>query len=257
MPKYWPKLAKTKTEQKDLSLIQFEAPLSTLLKYKKNNFSILGASGAICPETGWNEPPLHSFSLIGFGYKIVGKSLPTAEEVSREILWRPQTLIIPTKADKPLNFLENYSLFDIDTEPIQIKDLVVFPLVTRNRDLTISLWQYYRDKNQSFNIVDELRNGLKIEIKQNCWAYIDKEDNEIIVFEDWLEGLQERYEFEMPIPHGQQILINNEFLNSLLENNNLRLGFLLKTTFRDKKYSYDKIRVVNNYDLLGISNIIT
>ncbi len=257
MPKYWPKLAKTKTEQKDLSLIQFKTPVSTLLKYKENNFSILGASGAICPETGWYESPSHSFSLIGFGYKVIGKNLPTAEEVSREILWSPQTLIIPTKADRPLNFLENYPLFDVHTEPIQIKDLVVFPLVTRNKDLTIGLWQYYRDKNQSFNIVDELRNSLKIEIKQNRWAYIDKEDNEIIVFEDWLDGLQERYEFEMPIPHGQQILINNEFLNSLLENNNLRLGFLLKTTFRNKKYSYDEIEVINDYDLLGISNIIT
>lgn len=259
MPKYWPKLAKAKTTdatKKDISLIQFEAPINTLLDHKENDFAILGASGAICPETGWSESPLHSFSLIGFGYKVVGRDLPTPEEISQEILWSPQTIIIPTNANKPLNFLENHSHYDMHSEPIQIKDLIVFPFITRNRDLTISFWQYFKDKNQSFNIVDELRNDLEIKIEQNHWAYIDKENNEIFVFKDWLEGLQERYEFEIPIPHGQQILINDKFLNEILKENNLRLGYLLKTTFRDKSYSYDEIKSVDNFELFNVSNII-
>lgn len=256
MPKYWPKLAKTKTKQKDLFLIQFETPVSTLIKHKKNSSLILSASGAICPETRWNESPSHTFSLISFGYKLVGKELPTPEEVSQEILWRPQTITIPINANKPLNFLENSHYFDINSEPMQIKDLVVYPLITRNRDLTISFWQYFKDKNQSLNIVDELRNGLKIKIKNNSWVYIDKHNDEIIVFEDWLEGLEERYEFEMPIPHGQQIFVNEEFINKKLEENGLRLGYLLKTTFRDKSYSYDKIKTVDSFELLNVSNII-
>ncbi len=259
MPKYWPKLAETKTTdtaKKDIALIQFEIPIKTLTKHKENNFVILGASGAICPETGWSESPLHSFSLIGFGYKVVGKDLPTPEEISKEILWNPQTIIIPTSANKPLNFLENHPHFDIHSDPIQIKDLIIFPLITRNRDLTISFWQYFKDKNQSLNIIDALRNDLVIKIEQNHWSYIDKDNNEIIIFEDWLEGLQERYEFEMPIPHGQQVFIDEVFLNSILKDNNLRLGHLLKTTFRDKSYSYDEIKTVNNYELLNISSII-
>lgn len=259
MPKYWPKLAKSKTTdatKKNISLIQFEAPINTLINHKENDFAVLGASGAICPETGWSESPLHSFSLIGFGYKVVGRDLPTPEEISQEILWSPQTKIIPTNANKPLNFLENYSHYDIYSEPIQIKDLIVFPFITRNRDLTISFWQYFKDENQSFNIVDELRNDLEIKIEQNHWAYIDKENNEIFVFKDWLEGLQERYEFEIPIPHGQQVFIDENFLNGILKDSDLRLGYLLKTTFRDKSYSYDEIKSVNNFELLNVSNII-
>src|SRR3989339_565647 len=259
MPGYWPKFKNAKTSdttKKDISLIKFETSIDTLIKHKENNFVIIGASGAICPGTGWDESPLHSFSLIGFAYRVVGKNLPAPEEVSQKILWNPQTIILPTRAKKPLNFLENHPYFDIHSEPIQIKDLMLFPLITRNRDMTISFWQYYKDKNQSFNIIDELRNDLEIKIKQNHWAYVNKENNEIIVFKDWLEGLQERYEFEIPIPHGQQVLINDKFLNKVLKENNLRLGFLLKTTFRDKSYSYDEIKKADSFELLNVSNII-
>src|SRR3989339_886017 len=76
MPGYWPKFKNAKTSdttKKDISLIKFETSIDTLIKHKENNFVIIGASGAICPGTGWDESPLHSFSLIGFAYRVVGK----------------------------------------------------------------------------------------------------------------------------------------------------------------------------------------
>ena len=83
------------------------------------------------------ENPTHSFSLIGFGYKVLGADLPEAEDVTKEILYAPQTLLIPTKADYPLDFLKNFVHFNIHSDSVQLKGLIVYPLVTRNRDLTI------------------------------------------------------------------------------------------------------------------------
>lgn len=259
MPEWWPQLTNdgtTKKKENDFSIIQFKEPIENIIKYKKYGNIILGAEGAICPVGGWQESPTHSFTLIAFGYEVLGENLPNPEEVAKEIFHIPQTLSFSTKAEKPLNFLENFVHFDIHSEPLQIKDLVIFPLLTRNRDLTISLWQYFKDKNQSFHIVDELRSDLKIVIRNNKWIYEDGDKNEKIIFEDWLEGLQERYEFEMPIPQGHQALINEVFLTKNLKEKNLRLGFILKTTFRDKKYSYDDIKIVNNFKFLNVSNII-
>jgi len=258
VPEWWPKLigSKDSGKKEKLSTIQLKEPIENIIKYNKNNKIVLAAEGAIRLVKGWEENPKHSFSLIGFGYKVVGSDFPKPEEVTKEILHSSQTLLTPTKAEHPISFLKNSLLFDIFSEPIQIKDLLVFPLITRNIYLTINLWQYFRIRNQSFNIVSELRSGLSISIKYNRWVYKDQNNNEVVIFKDWLEGLQERYEFEMPIPHANYVLIDNNFLTKKLKEYELRLGYILKTTFRDKKYSHEEVQKMENYKFLNVSKII-
>jgi len=227
-----------------------------IIEYNTNNKIVLAIEGAIRPTGGWRENPKHSFSLIGFGYKVVGSDFPQPEEVAKEILYPPQTLLISTRAEHPISFLKNSTLFDIFTEPIPIKGLIVFPLITRNRGLAITLWQYFRNKNQSFNIVNELRSDLSISIKYSRWAHEDQNNNEVVIYKDWLEGLQERYEFEMPIPHGHYVLIDDDFLIKKLKEFELRLGYILKTTFRTKKYGRDEVQKIDNFKFLNVSKII-
>lgn len=257
-PEWWPKLVNPKTdnEEKKISLIQLKEPIENSIQFKKNNKIILSAEGSIEPAEGWIENPTHSFSLIGFGYKVHGANLPEAEEVTKKILYSPQTLLIPTKADCPVSFLKNSVHFNIHCDSIQFKDLIVYPLVTRNRDLTIGLWQYFRDKNPSFNINEKIREGLGCVINNNKWLYENKDNDEVVVFKDWIEGLQERYEFKMPIPHGHYVLIDEKFVTEALKDNELRLGYVLKTTFRSKEYGHDKVQKINDFTLLNISRII-
>jgi len=255
---WWPKLIGSKDGDKKekISTIQLKEPIENIIKYNKNNKIVLATEGAIGLVKGWEENPKHSFSLIGFGYKLVGSDFPKPEEVAKEILHLPKDILEPTKADYPINFLKNSVFFDILSKSIQIKDLIVLPLITRNINLIINLWQHFRGISQSFNIVNELRSSLSISIKYNRWAYEDQNNNEVVIFKDWLEGLQERYEFEMPIPYGHYVLIDDNFLNKKLKENKLRLGYILKTTFRDKKYSHEEVQKMENYKFLNVSKII-
>jgi len=257
-PEWWPKLLNsiTDNEDKKIALIELKEPIENSIQLKINNKIILAAEGSIEPAEGWIENPTHSFSLIGFGYKVNGADLPRAEEVSKKFLYAPQTLLIPSKADCPLSFLKNSVLFNIHCDSVQFKDLIAYPLVTRNRDLTIGLWQYFRDKNPSFNINQKLREGLGCITKENKWLYENKDNYEIVLFEDWVEGLQERYEFKMPLPHGHYVLIDEKFVTEALKDNGLRLGYVLKTTFRSKKYSYDEVQKINDFKLVDVSRII-
>ncbi len=257
-PDWWPKLlnAKNNGAEKKISTIQFKEPIENIIRYQKDSKIILAAEGAIEPEGGWSEDPMHSFSLIGFGYNVLGANLPDAEEIGRKTLFAPQTVIIPTKADHLAYFFHNSFYFDIHSKPDQIKNLLVHPLITRNSDLTINLWQYFRDKNPSFNVNEALRSDLRIVLKNNKWILEDKNNKEFVIFEDWLEGLQERYEFEIPTPYGHYVLIDNQYLKSFLEKNNLRLGYLLQTIYRGRKYSYDKIQEMKESKLINISNLI-
>ena len=258
IPKWWPSLidAENSEEEGKISTIQFKEPVESLAKLEIGNKIIIAAEGAIEPSESWKEDPQHTFSLIGFGYKVLGPDLPNPEEISDKILYYPQTLIIPPRAGRPINFLQNSSYDDINSEPFRTRDLLTFPLITRSRRLTISLWQYFRDKNHSFNIVNELRSGLDISIKDKRWFYEDKDKNEIVVFEDWLEGLQERYQFEMPIPHGQYALIDKKFLEHILNENGLRLGYILKTTINVKKHEYGETKAIKQFKFLNVNSII-
>lgn len=68
--------------------------------------------------------------------------------------------------------------------------------------------------------------------------------------------MQERYEFKMPVPHGHYILIDEKFLAEKLKANGLRLGYVLKTTFRSQKYSLDDVQKIDNFKLIDVSKII-
>lgn len=258
-PKWWPKLIDNegKNVEDKISTIRFKEPIEDIANYKKDNRIILAAEGAIKPAKGSQENPTHSFSLIGFGYKVLGPDLPEPEEISREILYAPQTVFIPSKAERPLSFLENSVYFDIYSDSIQVRDLVIVPLVTRNRDLIIGLWQYFRDYDNALNVVQKFRSGLNIGIKDNSWTYEDGNGNEIIVFKDWIEGLQERYEFKMPIPHGHYVSIDEKYLTEKLKEKGLKLGYILKTTYRSRKYTHDEVQQMDNYKFVNVSRIIT
>lgn len=257
IPLWWPKLISFNADfdVKKISTIQFKEPIENILQHREGDKIIIAAEGAIEPKEGWADNPVHSFSLISFGYKVLGKGLPKAEEVAQEIIYMPQTIINTNSDNDPINFLKN-SLINNYCSPYQVKDLIIYPIITRNMDLTISLWQYFRDKNQSFNINEELHTGLKSVLSKHEWCYLNGNNEKIVVFKDWLEGLQERYEFEMPIPHGHYVLIDNKFLIEKLKKMNLRVGYILHTTYRYLK-NYDKIQKLENSEFVNVFSIIT
>ena len=60
----------------------------------------------------------------------------------------------------------------------------------------------------------------------------------------------------MPLPHGQSLTLDQDFLNSWLSGDNLRLGYLLKSTYRSRQYSHDEVKKYKETKLLNVSNII-
>ena len=185
---------------------------------------------------------------------MLGKNLPTPAEVSQKFLDSLSSLVvIPTQTKKPFNFLEDKeNHIPIGDKPIQIKDLVIHPLVTRDRDLCIGLWQYYRNYNAAFNLVPDLSSDLKTVIDDHKWSFVDTSSKNISNAQDWLEGLKDRHYPKMPLPHGHFIEVDKDLLNNYLESKNLKLGYILKTTYNSKKYDHDKPVEHEDLKLLNI-----
>ena len=254
-PAWWPKLDHSPEIKDDvLKPIVFSIKPESLIEKEDSKF-IVGAEGAVQPPQGWGfEDPACSFLLVGFCYEVLGKNLPTPAEVSQKFLDSLSSLVvIPTQTKKPFNFLEDKeNHIPIGDKPIQIKDLVIHPLVTRDRDLCIGLWQYYRNYNAAFNLVPDLSSDLKTVIDDHKWSFVDTSSKNISNAQDWLEGLKDRHYPKMPLPHGHFIEVDKDLLNNYLESKNLKLGYILKTTYNSKKYDHDKPVEHEDLKLLNI-----
>ena len=257
-PEWWPRLVYSgKSSENDLYQIGLREPIESLLKRDDKNI-LLAAEGAVEPEKGWgNESLMHSFSLIGFGYKVVGSLMPKAEDVAEFILHSPLVITIPSMVSRSFNFIENHEHhLPINTKPIRMKDLIIYPIVARARDLSIALWQFFKDfGGGSWVLNPYLKEGLSLKIVSNGWLYEDG-GREVAVFRDWLEGLRERNESDLPIPHGQYAEADSSFIENYFIAKTLRLGYVLKTTYRYKKHSYSKVETIKDYKLLNVSGII-
>lgn len=249
-PKWWPGLAENATGK--LESIEFARSIEELPGQRIDGMQIIFAEGAIEPAKGWRNSPDSSFTMVGFAYRVLGPDIPEAEEIAECLLYRPRTSFnLPT-----LSRIEEQSPIDHRTEPIRVRDLVVIPIVTRNSKLQYSTWQYYRDKYNSVNVCQELRSGNTPKISNNHWSYADDKGHDKIQFVDWLEGLQERYEFEMPQPYGHYVLVDEEFLTSKLESHGFSLCYLVSTRFCSKQYSYEKVETIRDYKLIGFCPLI-
>ena len=252
VPDWWPKLSSGVNPT--LIQVRLEQTIENLIERPNENL-LLFAEGAIPPAEGWNgSEALYSFSLIGFAYSVVGSQIPTAEEVAEEIIDIPASVaLIPSKVSHPFNFLDNYhNFYPIRTNPRHISDLVVYPLIVRMRGLTISLWQFFRDYHTFVLLEPDIQKELSAKLGGNSYIY-EKDGTEVAFICDWLEGLKERNDSDLPLPHGQWLEIDETFLESLLASKGLRLGYLLKTTYKYKQYKYSDVESLNHYRLINVS----
>ena len=257
-PEWWPrsKYSTPKdTYKKDIVQFIFQTDDIEKIIQKRGEIVLLGLNGAIQPKDGWREGVLDtSIKLIGFGYEIVGTDIPEARDVSREILYKPCHLIIPSRATRPFSVLESFpEHLPMVTKPIKVMDLILHPLVGNPKDLVIALWQWFRDANPFLILYNQLARNLEVRLEEKRFVYLHN-DKAVAWSQDWSEGINEKTDLE--IPHGTFIEIDSPFLNEYLDKHGLRLGYLARTAYKFRTHSFDKEQIIEDYQLIGVSRII-
>ena len=257
LPDWWPELLKEKEEGGGKPLIQnnLKTPIRSLALLRDDQNIILAAEGAIKPGDGWKNNPEHSFSLIGFGYKVLGSERPDPKQVYKKIAHLSK-VPYPSLVQNPLGFFGNKNV-DLSPEPIVMDDLEILPIIMRNWGMNISIWQHFRNPLTSmFGVANHLSNSLIIKIQKDHISYRDVNEKNIALYKDWLAGFQERYESNMPTPYGHHLTINEEFIVTQLKKNDFRLGYVLNTTFTAKQYGHGKAEKIENFEFINVSNLI-
>jgi len=261
-PEWWPELEYSDPKEdkgEEIDKIAYQKSIDEIVcKNKIDKSVIIGIDGAVKPAGGWTSEIINtSVLLVAFGYKVIGLNIPKAEEVAKKIRYSPLIKVILSQTILPFNFLESYTEhISMENPPIKIEDLIIYPLVSRNIDSVINLWQWFRGFHHApFGLSLELAYNLWIKIENYGWKYVN---NKTIVAKscDWLEGLKERHDKDLEIPHGQYIEINESFLDSYLKKNQLRLGYVTKVVYKYRKYSSEEPKVIEDYQLIDVSKII-
>lgn len=72
--------------------------------------------------------------------------------------------------------------------------------------------------------------------------------------QDWTEGIQDRMDLEAP--HGTFIEIDTSYLNEYLSEIGFRLGYVMRTTHKIRRYSTDEEQSIEECRFLGVGRII-
>jgi hypothetical protein len=256
-PKWWPKLQHIdRGQDTKIQTISFEREINQILT-TRNDYTILGFEGTVEPAEGWQNGILDTMvTAVAFGYRITGPTIPEAKVIADKVL-NPPPLILWPSTSRPFHFLESHKdHMVLNGSPFKLNDILLYPLVVRNRDLVISLWQWFRDYYILFGLYPGLSKETKITIQVDSWNYMRGEEI-LAISTNWLEGLQERHDANMNIACGNYIQATSSFLNSLLHLSNLRLGYIFKTNIKYREHSYGDVKEIDQYSLFGVSPIIT
>lgn len=257
-PNWWPQLMKQVDTEIDISKSRIWESLDNLISLSIRQNKILALNGPARPFEGWLEKDLDTtITLIPFAYKVKGGNLPSFHEIIKELQYYPIHQL-STDAKNPLCFFDSEGEY-FDKEVIggfSLKDLGVFPLVSRLDTLTINLWQICRECHLPFGLSENLLSlNLKLLHRYNEWSYTHNE-KEIAKGYTWNFSITERHENEFDIPSGQVLEINENWLKEILESQQVRLAHLVNIKMVLRKTRYDKPNTYEETKIFGISPII-
>ncbi len=265
-PKWWPQLHKGfKADIQKSKLITASSfkPEFRRLAAGSSEHVFAGLDGAMKPAQGFYEDCQVHIKMVAFGYRTFGRDIPASEEFADSMFDNLYTLVVPAWENKHGQFLDDFERHaPIRGEPFKIRDLAIFPIVSRNRDSVINTWQAFRIYSETGGPLQFGPNlwatgPYQIQMKKNFWSYL-LEEEEIAEAGDWTEGITERWSSRKFLPHGTFIKIKRSYLDELLSENDLRLGFLFKIEIKlpENDYSDRDIKHIQIYDLVDVSNII-
>jgi hypothetical protein len=261
-PEWWPAMGEKSSGEIDTSKGRVWSALEETVNGPgfvgnlKTGLKVLAAQGPMKPREGWLSEELDTeFIMVGFAYEVEGPTIPEAEKICQKLFYKPTWFSNP-RSPNVFCFFESEKLCTIDEGGFRIGDLVIYPLTARLHTTCINLWQWFRHFYAPWGLSPNLASqGVSLMHNPTSWAYSFK-GKEVAVGYDWVSGIIERHAEDSVIPCGQVLEVDGDWLNNILGNQKLRLGYVVKARSFLKKYSYEKAKKYEETKLFGVSSII-
>ena len=251
-PDWWPR---SDHQPKEISTLAEWDQCAHLPEVRVNGSQMLAAEGAVIPAA---QGIRSHFSLLPFAYSIRGPISDVCSRIHRilkQSLWMkyPLSEHLITIFDGP-NLDQWIPLYD-PTE--RIGGVQVYPLVAGVRLSHINIWQFWRGMHPPFFPTPHLliKDGL-ITHDANGWYY-EAAGHRLFEGHDWRIGSLERtYDAEYDLT-GQYALCDPEWLNSYLEQADLRLAHALRVSVKQRNREYEDAKEFHSCWLLNLGSVVT
>ncbi|MEO6852240.1 MAG: hypothetical protein ABI166_16475, partial [Mucilaginibacter sp.] len=233
-PDWWPAFKVQRNEPVKL----LEKPVKDLIRVSDTE-QLLSLKGAV--RTGpsyFASKRQGEIALLPFAYRSKGKRVPEAKAVFEALSGATSCWI--SKAECP----EDLGFFDYDLmhsgrglTAYRLLDLEVTDLVGWIALDTGMIWQYHRMIHQPVLLNPILQGGLELSTEGDKITYTDGE-KVVCSAHDFALGMRETIEQGDIIPSGNYLQIDSAFLQGVLDERGLKLGYVCRLNVRDKGSSY-------------------
>jgi hypothetical protein len=260
LPEWWPKpFISSKPESETLSMLHLES-LKELISLKPEGFGVhpgvlLAAEGPLISEGQTNVSG--RFALIAFAYRVHGRNLPEPEEVAHSVLWQSSWYANPESpfAIKIVQGTQSTDTVCADDHWV-LEDLEIVPLLSRFHSASINLWQWFRGARPLFGLSSFLQQSdVSLRLGEDAVHY-EHHGEMVTKAYDWRLGtLEHDSDFDY-ISHGQVVEANADWLQAVLSENRLRLGFALQAEIRVREHTYSTPKEYVSTELVNLEKVI-
>jgi hypothetical protein len=256
MPPWWPgRTSSIGAPVDSLTAISYESEAREVIKGNTNG-KIIALYGA----TTLSSPAVTSrIKLLAFGYRVVGREIPSPERVMDHLSNTRCELTPPSKLKLPVSHLESYAdHVPEEMDEQRIGDVYIVPLTGHFCILSPVTWQWFRRRfGAPFGPNRLVFPNIKIVNEDRRWAFIEG-DSIIAASYDWTAGVTDRIKQPANPPAGHYLSMENDYLENFLRENELRLGFVLSVDVGVQEGRYVKtVREFSTCKFLQFSPIIT
>ncbi len=177
-------------------------------------------------------------TLLPFAYRSKGKRVPEAQAIFEALSAARSCWLSKAEGPQDLGFFDHelmHSGRGLTAYPLL--DLEVTDLVGAIALDTGMIWQYYRMIHQPALLNPILKGSLELRTADDRIIYTDGE-KEICTVHDFALGMREAIEQGDIIPSGNYIRIDKAYLRQVLDQQQLKLGYVCRLKVRDKGSSY-------------------
>jgi hypothetical protein len=264
LPNWWPEFQCTANESESDPKTPLGIDLQSIRNLVERRTALFGSGlGTIVAAEGslFPKPEVGNiaakFSLLGFAYRVHGRSLPEEDEVAQFLRWKSVWYVDP-QGDFSIKVLEGAQARELVCMDRQwaLGDLEVIPMVSRFSMPTINIWQWFRGYDLPFGLSPFLyREDVSMRTTTDSLIY-ESNGMQVATCYDWRVGTLERDEkFAYPL-HGQAVEARTDWLQRLLQDGNFRLAHALRTEVRVREHSYSEAKEYVHTELLNLGRVV-
>jgi hypothetical protein len=244
VPDWWP--AFKKGQAGDLRNL-LETPVRELIAVGEKE-QLLCLKGAV--RTGPNyfaSKRQGEITLLPFAYHSKGKRVPEAKAIFEALAEARSCWISGAESPQDLGFFDHELVHSgRGLTAYRLLDLEVTDLVGWMALNTGMIWQYYRMVHQPVLLNPILQRSLELITGDDVITYTDGE-KVICSVHDFALGMREATEQGDIIPSGNYLQIDRAYLQRVLNENQLKLGYVCRLKVRDKGSSYRATANTQNF----------